>query len=303
MFEWAESLGGTIMENRAGLIAFALVLWFTVSFALTNSMAGLAYRGGSDPLTVATFRFIVPTVVLAVTLWFTGARFTLPRRDAIAAVGLGLITAGFSFAILNSIEMLGVSLAVLIFFLFPLFTSLIVAVMGWEKLTKTTVIAAFVAFAGLALTLGVNGESLAVLGIIFGLIGALGLAAVSAVSSRVIRSGDSRQVTFYIVSTAAVVFIAFSFIRGDLQLPNTSEGWVGVAGTSIFYACGIIGFFAAISRIGPAKATLYSYVEPLFTMFAAFIFLGELLMPLQIVGALIVVGALTATGIAGLRER
>ena len=291
------------MENRAGWLAFALVLWFTVSFALTNSMAGLAYQGGSDPLTVATARFIVPTVVLAVTLWFTGARFALPRRDAIATIILGLISAGFSFAILNAIEMLGVSLAVLIFFLFPLFTSLIVAVMGWEKLTAITVVAALVAFGGLALTLGVNGESLAILGILYALIGAFGLALVSAVSSRVIRSGDSRQVTFYIVSTAAVVFIIFSLIRGELQLPQSSDGWIGIAGTSVFYACGIIGYFAAISRIGPAKATLYSYVEPLFTMFAAFVFLGELLLPLQIVGALIVVGALAATGIAGLRAR
>ena len=54
--------------------------------------------------------------------------------------------------------------------------------------------------------------------------------------------------------------------------------------------------------IGPAKATLYSYVEPLLTMAAAFVFLGELLMPLQIVGAFIVVGALTAAGVAGFRK-
>ena len=54
--------------------------------------------------------------------------------------------------------------------------------------------------------------------------------------------------------------------------------------------------------IGPAKATLYSYIEPLFTIFAAFVFLGELLMPLQFVGALIIVGALTASGLAGLKN-
>jgi drug/metabolite transporter (DMT)-like permease len=290
------------MERRVYLAA-ALVLGFTVSFALTNSMAGLAYQAGSDPLTVATARFIVPTVVLAVVLWFTGIRFTLSKSDTFAAIGLGLITAAFSFSILNAIEILSVSLAVLIFFLFPLFTSLIVAVMGWEKLTTITIAAAVIAFAGLALTLGVNAEKLAVIGIVYALLGGFGLAVVSAVSSRLIRNGDSRQVTFYMMATAAVVFITFSLIRSDLQLPQSTSGWVGIVGTSIFYACGIIGYFAAIAMIGPAKATLYSYVEPLFTMFAAFLFLGELLAPLQIVGALIVVGALTAAGLAGLRQR
>ncbi len=290
------------MERRE-ILAIGLVAWFTISFALTNSMAGLAYQAGSDPLTVATARFIVPAVVLALFLMATGARFALPKRDALGAIILGLVTVAFSFSILNAIEILGVSLAVLIFFLFPLFTSLIVAVMGWEKLTPITIIAAIVAFAGLALTLGVSSEKLSVIGILYALAGGFGLGFVSATSSRLIRSGESRKVTFYMMVTAAIVFIIFSAIRSDLQLPQSTSGWVGIVGTSVFYACGIIGFFAAIAMIGPAKATLYSYVEPLFTMLAAFIFLGELLAPLQIVGALIVVGALTATGIAGLRAR
>ena len=290
------------MDRSSNLINLSLVLWFTVSFALTNSMAGMAYEGGADPLTVATARFIVPTLVLIFALGITGSGLKLPIADALTAIGLGIITAGFSYAMLNAIEILGVSLAVLIFFLFPVFTSLIIAMMGWEKLSTITVIAALIAFAGLALTLGVNGESLNIVGIICALIGAFGLALVSSISSRVIRSGDSRKVTFYIVSSAAIIFIIFSLIRFDLHLPSTTSGWTGVIGTSVFYACGIIGYFAAISKIGPAKATLYSYVEPLFTMLAAYIFLSELLLPLQIVGAIIVVGALTVSGVADLRK-
>lgn len=290
------------MERRS-LLTIALVLGFTISFALTNTMAGLAYRDGSDPVTVATARFIVPTVALMVMLWATGVRLSLPKRDAIAAIGLGLVTVAYSFAILTAIDLLSVSLAVLIFFLFPLFTSLIVSVMGWEKLTLATIAAAVAAFGGLALTLGVDTGSLSVAGIIYALCGGFGLAFVSAVSSRVIRSGDSRPVTLYIVTTAAVFFIAVSLIRGELQVPQSTSGWIGIIGTSVFYATGIIGYFAAIAMIGSAKSTLYSYVEPLFTMTAAYAFLGELLSPLQIVGALIVVGALTAAGLAGLRKR
>lgn len=290
------------MERRAWL-TIALVLGFTVSFALTNTMAGLAYAGGSDPLAVATVRVILPVLALAGILWATGARFSLPKRDAFIAIALGLVSVVYTFAILSAIEILSVSLAVLIFFMFPLFTSLIVSVLGWEKLTLATIAAAVVAFVGLALTLGVNSEGVPIIGVVYALISAFGLALVSSVSSRVIRSGDSRPVTLYIVTTAATVFILASLVRGDFQLPQSTSGWVGFVGTSVFYATGVIGYFAAISMIGPAKATLYSYVEPLFTMTAAYIFLGELLAPLQIVGALIVVGALTGAGLAGLRRR
>lgn len=290
------------MERRS-LLTVALILGFTVSFALTNSMAGLAYAGGSDPLAVATVRAVLPAFVLAALLWATGVRLALPRRDAVAAIGLGLVTVIYTFALLSAIDVLSVSLAVLIFFLFPLFTSLIVAVMGWEKLSVTTIVAAIVAFAGLALTLGVETGGLSILGVVYGLISAAGLAAVSAVSSRVIRSGDSRPVTLYIVTTASAVFLVASLLRGDPQLPQTVGGWLGFAGSAVFYTTGIIGYFVAISVIGPAKTTLFSYVEPIFTMIAAFIFLGELLAPLQLVGAAIVVGALTAAGFADYRRR
>jgi len=289
--------------DRRNWLTVALILGFTISFALTNSMAGLAYAGGSDPLAVATVRLVLPVVVLAAILRATGTRLVLPRHDAYAAIALGLITVVYTFAVLSAIDILSVSLGVLIFFLFPLFTSLIVAVMGWEKLSVTTIIAAVIAFGGLALTLGVETGGLAIAGVVYGLVSAFGLAVVSAVSSRVIRSGDSRPVTLYIVTTAAIVFVAASVIRGDFLLPQTSSGWIGFAGTSVFYTTGIIGYFVAISVIGPAKTTLFSYVEPIFTMVAAFVFLGELLAPLQLVGALIVIGALTAAGFADYRRR
>jgi len=300
--ECAEFMGNFNMERRTWLTV-ALILGFTVSFALTNSLAGLAYAGGSDPLALATARVISPVIVLAAILWATGARFSLPKRDAYTAIALGLVTVIYTFAILSAIDILSVSLAVLIFFMFPLFTSLIVAVMGWEKLSITTILAAIVAFGGLALTLGVETGGLSIVGVVYGLVSAFGLALVSAVSSRVIRSGDSRPVTLYIVTTAATVFIIASLVRGDFQFPQTSSGWVGFTGSSVFYTIGIITYFMSIPVIGAAKTTLFSYVEPIFTMVAAFLILGELLAPLQLVGALIVVGALTAAGMADYRRR
>ena len=48
--------------------------------------------------------------------------------------------------------------------------------------------------------------------------------------------------------------------------------------------------------IGPVRTTLFSYIEPVATIGAAFILLGQSLAPLQIVGVLVVVGALIAAG-------
>ena len=291
------------MDMRRELLGIALVLFIGVCFALANTFAGLAYQGGSDPLSVSTARFVLPTAVLLIILLVRKQRILLPRRDGIAAAALGVVTVVYTWALLTAIDILPVPLAVLIFYLFPVFTSFILAGLGWERMRPIAVGAAVIAFAGLALALGVSGQGLNLVGVGLGIVAAIGLATVSAVSSRVIRSGDPRQATLYMAATALVTFLVITSIHGDFALPQTDAGWWGFAGSNIFYAIAMIGFFVGISMIGPAKTTLFSYIEPIATIGAAFVLLGQVLLPLQSVGVLIVVGALVIAGIAGTRRK
>jgi drug/metabolite transporter (DMT)-like permease len=54
----------------------------------------------------------------------------------------------------------------------------------------------------------------------------------------------------------------------------------------------MIGFFIAISMIGPTRASLLSYAEPVIAAALGVIMLGELLVPLQIAGIALVIAAL-----------
>ena len=83
---------------------------------------------------------------------------------------------------------------------------------------------------------------------------ALGLGAVVAVSSRVLRAGDSRPVTLYMAAVSAVLLIAFCALQGDFVLPNTTSGWVGFVAAALLYAFAMIAFFIAVSMIGPARS-------------------------------------------------
>ena len=64
----------------------------------------------------------------------------------------------------------------------------------------------------------------------------------------------------------------------------------------------MIGYFVAISMIGPGKTTLYSNIEPLIAIGAAFLLLGQVLSPLQILGVFVVVGALSLAARASLKS-
>ena len=289
------------MNNRREIFGIGIVLGVGVCFALSNTLAGLAYTGGANPLSVSTVRYFLPAVILVVVLAMTGKPIRLPPREGLIACALGVVTAIYSWSVLAAIEVMPVSLAILIFYLFPLIPSFLVVVMGWERLRMTTVFSAIVAFAGLTLALGGSANALNPAGIALAGIGALGLAIVSVVSSQVIRTGDSRQVALYIAATAAMTFLVVTLLRGEFLLPNTTAAWWGFVSNNLFFAAALIGFFVGIQMIGPVKTTLFSYIEPVVTIGAALVLLDQRLASVQILGVLIVVGALIVAGRASAR--
>jgi drug/metabolite transporter (DMT)-like permease len=270
----------------------ALALAAAVAFGLSNAFAGLAYRGGSDPLTVAAFRFVLPALALVVWLPTSGAPVGLPARDGWIAAALGLVTAVYTWALLSAIGAIPLALAILVFYLFPLVASVILAIFGWEKLGWRVITAIVVAFVGLALALDPHGGRLSIYGVVTAFVGAVGLGVVIAVSSRVFGTGDSRQLTLHMAAVAAVLLMAFCAAYGEFLLPRTGLGWVGFTGTASFYGFAMIAFFIAVSLIGPVRASLLSYAEPVVTAVLGFALLGETLLPIQIVGIALVIAAL-----------
>ena len=162
-----------------------------VAFALSNASAILAFQAGSNPITLAAVRFVLPVLILVI--WLTAERRSvwLPKRDGWIAVALGAVTAAYSWALLSAIGAIPLALAILIFYLFPLVGSVILGLFGWEKLGLKTIAAIVVAFAGLALALDPRVGQLDVVGMALAFLAALGLGVVVAVSSRVLRAGDS----------------------------------------------------------------------------------------------------------------
>ena len=269
-----------------------IALISAVCFALSNVFAGLAYTGGSTPLTLSATRFFLPAVILLILLWAQKNALVMPRRPGGIAIILGVVTILYTLALLTSIERLPVPIAILIFYLFPIFTGVILTLTGWGKFNTTKIIGALIAFAGLALTLGVSFEQLDGLGMVLAGLAAVGLATVSSVSSRLIKDEDPRQATLYMAGTALLVMIFVMLIRNEFDLPVNTDGWIGFILSNIFYAAAMIGFFYAISMTGAGATTFFSNLEPLVVTGAAFLFLGQTLLPLQLLGVLIVVGAL-----------
>jgi len=269
-----------------------LALTSALAFAFSNASAIVAFHAGSNPLTLAAARFVLPALMLATWLTIQNRSVWLPTRDGWLAVGLGAITAGYTWALLSAIAAIPLGLAILIFYLFPLATTIILGALGRERLGWKTIVAILVAFVGLALALDPRVGALNFGGVLLAFAAALGLGIVVAVSSRTFRAGDSRPLTLYLASVAAVLLIAFCALHGDLALPNTINGWAGFVAAAFFYAFAMIAFFIAVSLVGPVRSSLLCYAEPVVSAGLGVALFGESLTFTQMAGIILVIAAL-----------
>lgn len=135
------------------------------------------------------------------------------------------------------------------------------------------------------------GEALALLAMILWASGTL--------LTRVAFEGVDRDQGFLIsqAANAAVLLVV-----GSLWLISVEGRPMSLAAVGLFVAAGMSGTllgrwasFGAIQHLGPSRATLYKNMQPLFTTVLAVALLGELLAPLNVIGAVAILMGISLT--------
>lgn len=76
-------------SDKRRLAGDILALTAAVAFACANASASVAFQDGSNPITLAAVRFVLPALVLAAWLSMESRSIWLPRRDGWIAASLG----------------------------------------------------------------------------------------------------------------------------------------------------------------------------------------------------------------------
>lgn len=280
------------LSPRRALLGSALVVLVALAFTSSVILARLAYDAGSDAVTVLALRYSVAATLLYIYFLLRGHAPWLPRPLGARASGIGLLVAIYAYGYLGAVQYIPVSLAVLVFYTYPLLTGLAARLFEREALRPSKLAALGVGLLGVALAVGVTLRGLDARGLGLAVLGAVGFAATIILSQRTMRAAGSLGVTFYINLTAALAYVAVGLFRGGFALPGTTAGWHALLAMPLFFSVGITGFFAAVSLVGGVKAATIMNAEPVFTVLGAVLVLGEHLAPLQLAGAALVVLAI-----------
>jgi drug/metabolite transporter (DMT)-like permease len=279
--------------SPAQLQGALLVAASAAAFGALPIFARLAYGAGVDLYGVLVPRFAIGATVLALIALWRGARW--PRgRTLLAVLAMGAVGyTGQSFLYFSALKHADASLVALLLYSFPFIVAVLAALFLGERLDAARVAALLLASAGLAMTIG--GGTGTPPGIALALGAALVYAVYIVVGTRVLRDVDPLAAASLICAGAAAsyaVLAGVAALSGDgPRLPATAAGWLPVVSLALVStALAIAAFFAGLRRLGATLTSVISTLEPVVSVTAAAVVLGERVSPLQALGGAIVIG-------------
>lgn len=277
--------------------SFVLLALFVGALAISTSgvFVRLAQTG---PTATAFWRglFAIP----ALALWMVLERRNQPSQRSLTAwlPERGMIWAGVFFAgdLLLwhwSLILTPIAVATLEANLAPLFVTLILW-LGWrERPTRSFVIATALALVGLVLMvspkLGAGGGSL--LGDLYGVGTAVFYAAYFVCVSRLRAHHGTGYVMFW--STLIFTVLLLPIALTQKFFPDNLEGWALLVGLALVVQ--VVGqslLAYALAHLPASFGSLSQYLQPVAAAVYAWVLLGEQLLVVQIVGALVVLSAI-----------
>lgn len=259
------------------------------------------------PSSLLFWRFSIATAVLWVGV-FVWHRLGGP--DPLAVPRWTMLTLGAVFGVMVytgflALDRLDASLYIVLIYLHPVLVVVGSAFLGTRPAALTWVALALVML-GIVLTVpelfgGVGDVS--VVGVVLTLVQAVIFSAYMIVSSRVMpKSIDGVISAAWIVLGACIVITPIALVDG-LMRPHGGDRVLQVAVFALIpTVVSSICFFQAMRHIVPGAVAMVLTVEVALVILWSVLFLGEDLRPIQVVGAIVVVGGVLLAQWANLRQ-
>jgi drug/metabolite transporter (DMT)-like permease len=273
-------------------------LFSLASGAAFGSMAifgKLAYDQGATVGTLLAARFTIGALLFWVLVAAGGAlreARALKRRDVKLGLALGAVgyaaQAGLYFVALQRID---ASILALLLYTFPAMVTVTAVALGRERVNARRLVALGLTSGGLVLVLaGAAAGTFNLLGALLAVGAALVYTAYILTSERIAGRLSPYLLSALVCTGAAVTLTLGSSALGQLRPGEvTAEGWLWLACIGSVSTVTAIGFFfAGLRRVGPTSASILATVEPVVTVFLAFLVFSETLGAVQILGAALV---------------
>jgi drug/metabolite transporter, DME family len=289
---------GLVAESRRGMAFVSLsgVLWGTIGI----TAQAIYHQAALGSLAVGFYRLALGLPLVALACWLLVGRkiFLVRRRHYLQMCCIGAMLALYQVAYFSAISYVGVTIATLVTLCTaPVMVSLASVLVFREALTRHTLGALALAVLGTGLLVGTSGSA----GQPTQLLSGLGLALLSAGGYAIVALlGRSLAGACHPIHSTAVSFsVGALILLPFLLLEGQSAAYPGAVWGLLFYlgliptALGYVLFFLGVNSIRASTAAILTMLEPLVATFLAWQLFAERLEPLAMVGAVLLLTAIT----------
>lgn len=277
------------MDKKIGILFTGIS---AACFGLLPIFASLAYRNGSNGVTVISVRFLSAAAILWIIVLLKHKQYKLGRSKILQLFALGTLgyvsTTAAYFSALNYIS---ASLVALLFYSNPIIVCVLSYFVFKEEINKNKAIALILSLLGLVFIVGFSIGSIDIKGVLLAVLAAFLYAGYIMASGKIAIGVDPVVATTYVASSCAAVTIIFGFITSSFVKINLIVYIYGLLMAIFSTVIAILFFFEGIKRIGASNAAIVSTIEPIVTVLASTLVLGDRMsMPQLFGGALVIMG-------------
>jgi drug/metabolite transporter (DMT)-like permease len=250
----------------------------------------LAFEAGATLGTLLSGRFVVAAAVLWMLVSILRPRRPV-RRQVLAGLVLGVGYSAHAWLFSASLARLDAALVDLLLFTYPALVMLGAVALRRERWSGRRALSLVVATGGTGLVLVGGLHSINALGALLALLSALAYAAYILISAGQLERTDPFLLTALVTTGAAITLTVGGAAQDDLSLDAGLSASALVVVVGLVATVGMSTFVAGIRRLGPARASVVSAIQPALTPVFGFLVFADRLGPAQLVGGALVVTA------------
>lgn len=281
-----------LLNNKA-LAGFLSAIIGAIGFSFSIVLARMSYDYGTDPQSVLLVRFILLGLIMAGWNVISGISMRVTPRLLLANLAVSAIYFIGIGSYLTSVTYLPVSLAVLLFYTYPIVVAILGAMLDRRWPHPLEIIALIFGFTGLLIALEINVATIPAMGLLFGIMASLGVALNMLASGYLLKNIPTTVFSVYMsISTSALAAIAVITLGDGIALPNAPAGWWIFICMLVTFIGGFLAIYKGIQLIGSLRTSTIMNLEPIATTLVAVVLLHEILTQRHILGGLIVLAAI-----------
>jgi DME family drug/metabolite transporter len=275
------------------LVLAATVCWSTSGTFIRLILNNFAFTAW----TLAFWRDLFTFVIFLVAVIAMGTkRLRVARRDLISLAAMGALSIGLFHVIWNqAVQLIPVAVATVLNYTAPFFVVLFAWVLWRERPTRAQTLALILAFLGCLLVTGaydIANTNLNWLGLLMGLLSGVTYGTLSIFGKRALKKYDAWTVMTYAFGFGALtVFVLQPIgIVQSITLPPLAWPAVGILAL-VSTVAGFSFYMNGLKSLSASSASITATLEPVIATGLAFVLLGEVVSSVQMVGGVLVIGA------------